>query len=138
ALPSPRAEDLHRSLAPGLDVLRAARAPRPPDGADHDTGRPPPRGGARVHQRGRHAHQPDQPQEAVFRLTPPEGEGATCALPRPQAHLRHAALLAQRPPEGRTGTPRALQHLHHARHLLPRHTGHGGPGGQGDRGHPVL
>jgi integrase len=56
-------------------------------------------------------------------------------------HLRHTyatlALSDEHPPQGGQRAPRALEHQHHARHLLARCAGHGGRGrDQGREGHP--
>lgn len=123
-------------VAAGPTKTRQIAAPRLPGRHDRRGAAGPPqragRGAAALRRRlgrlrarllpSRRIADPPRPRDpgvpnAQRRRRPAVDQGA-----RPAAHARHVDAPGGRPPQGRPGAPRSLQHRDHAGHLLPRLT----------------
>jgi hypothetical protein len=79
---------------------------------------------------------PPQPLEPAQPLLQAHKGALRCpgrpTLPRPQAHLRHAALAGRRLRQGGLRDAGSRLDNHHPQHLLPRPARHAGPRGRRD------
>jgi integrase len=66
------------------------------------------------------------------------GGAAADPLPRPPAHVRHAALVQERQPQDSLGDVRARHHSHHAGYLQPCAPHHAGERCKGDGRGPFV